>query len=214
MLDTDEGVWLIDCGLACAAGGDPATFYGPLGRRARFERAEALPERLAESGVDLDSVAGVLLTHLHYDHAGALVDLPPGVPVWVHQNELDAARVARSRQGYHAATLDAPVAWRPFHAGQTPIDGVALIETPGHTRGHCSALVQLGAARYLVSGDAAPTIRNLEERIAPGLQVDAAAALASLDVIIAEWRAGAVVLPSHDPDFWRAEPVMRFSASS
>ncbi|GIW09286.1 MAG: hypothetical protein KatS3mg061_0343 [Dehalococcoidia bacterium] len=206
ILESDEGIWLIDCGLATAAAGDPSRVYGPVGQRARLLFTETLEERLAAAGLDRSLVAGVLLTHLHYDHAGALVDLPAGVPAWVHAAELAAAQAAGARLGYHPSILTAAVAWRSFVGDQQPLAGVALIETPGHSRGHVSVLITLGEQRYLVTGDAAPTVRNLSDRLLPGLHVDRTAAAASLDRLIALWRSGASPLPSHDPAFWAAQP--------
>jgi N-acyl homoserine lactone hydrolase len=142
------------------------------------------------------------------------VDLPAGRPVWVHADELAAAEAAGARFGYHPAVLAAPVAWRTFRGDVSPFAGVRLLETPGHSRGHVSVLVEMDEARLLVTGDAAPTVRSLAERVLPGLHVDAVAAAASLDRLIGLWRAGAVPLPSHDPAFWEERRLLRFERSS
>jgi N-acyl homoserine lactone hydrolase len=214
MLATDDGLWLIDCGLATAAAPQPARFYGPVGARARLDPSETLDELLAEAGVDRAELAGVVLTHLHYDHAGALVDLPRGTPVWVHADEFQAAHQAGARLGYHPSVLAAPVAWRLFRGEESPSAGVHLIETPGHTPGHISALVAVGDRRLLVTGDAAPTRRNLREGLPPGLAVDRPAAARSLQRLVGAWQTGAIPLPSHDPAFWseQSERFVRFEA--
>lgn len=157
-------------------------------------------------------IAGVILTHLHFDHAGALVDLPSATTVWVHATELAAAKEAGERSGYHPSLLAAPVAWQLYRGDTTPLDGVLLIETPGHTLGHVSVIVQVGTTQLLLTGDAAPTGRSLRERLLPGLHVDTAAAARSLERLIQVWREGAIPLPSHDPQFWADQPadIVRF----
>lgn len=214
LLATDDGLWLIDCGLATAAAPVPARFYGPVGGRASLDPRETLSELLAEAGFDRTDVVAVMLTHLHYDHAGALVDLPPATPVWVHADEFAAAQTAGAHFGYHPSILAAPVAWCLFRGDESPCAGVQVIETPGHTRGHVSAIVEVGEHRLLLTGDAAPTRRNLREGLPPGLAVDRPAAARSLERLVQIWRAGAIPLPSHDPAFWseQSERVVRFEA--
>lgn len=68
MLDTEEGLLLVDPG--------PATTL------------EALQTVLNEAGYGWDDVAGLLLTHIHLDHAGAagsIVEQAPHAQVYVHR---------------------------------------------------------------------------------------------------------------------------------
>lgn len=205
MVDTDRGVYLVDCGLATAAADNPAAYYGSLGRRVTFGPSQTLPERLAAAGVDLQDVSGVVLTHLHYDHAGALVDLPAGLPVYVHAEELATAQAMVNRRGYHPSVLEAQVNFQTYRGACEPVEGIMAMETPGHTHGHVSVIIQAGTARYLATGDAAPTVRNLEERLRPGLYMNLGAAGDSLDKLIGVWQAGAWPIPSHDPRYWQHE---------
>ncbi|MEP7117707.1 MAG: MBL fold metallo-hydrolase, partial [Acidobacteriota bacterium] len=48
----------------------------------------ALEAGLSEHGFDLGDVRAVLLTHIHFDHAGAsgtLAHAYPGLPIYVHE---------------------------------------------------------------------------------------------------------------------------------
>jgi glyoxylase-like metal-dependent hydrolase (beta-lactamase superfamily II) len=85
---------------------------------------------------------------------------------------------------------------------------VRLISTPGHTRGHMSVLLrtaQLG--EVLVVGDAAYTVRSIDEQLVPLLMGGGEDAyrrsLAELNDFADEHQ-GAIVVPSHDPTAWRA----------
>ncbi|MCS7002287.1 MAG: MBL fold metallo-hydrolase, partial [Dehalococcoidia bacterium] len=84
LLDTTDGPWLIDCGLATGAVSDPTGWYGMAGARVRLTPRQTLAACLAEAGVDPGDVAGVALTHLHFDHCGGLADLAADTPVYVH----------------------------------------------------------------------------------------------------------------------------------
>lgn len=212
MLDTDDGIWLIDSGFADEAATDPVRRYGAAGERVRLAPSETMENRLAEAGVEDGPVSGVLLTHLHYDHAGGLCHLPNGTPAYTTDVEIAAAKRYAGRRGYSAEDLKAPVQWRLFEGTQTPVDGVTLVPSPGHSAGHVSFLIDCGSTRYLYTGDAAPTVRSITERILPGLYVDNAASIESLDRLITASE-GTIILPSHDPSFWGDEDLHRYVAT-
>ena len=212
MLDTDDGIWLIDAGFADEAATDPVGRYGVAGERVRLDPNETMANRLAEAGIDDGPLTGVLLTHLHYDHAGGLSHLPSGTVAYTSEIEMAAAKNYAGRRGYDAQDLQAPVEWRLYDGSHTAVDGVTLSPSPGHSVGHVSFLIECGSTRYLYTGDAAPTVRSIEERIGPGLFVDSAASLESLDRLITASQ-GAVILPSHDPSFWGDEHLHRYVAT-
>ena len=59
--------------------------------------------------------------------------------------------------------------------------GLHLIETPGHTAGHYSLLVELAGRRpMLFTADAAYTRKGLEQEIIPSFHLDPAKAVASM----------------------------------
>ena len=86
--------------------------------------------------------------------------------------------------------------------------GVRAIETPGHTAGHMSMLIELPrGAPILLCGDAADLTENLEDEVAPGLcyrddETDALASIRRLKQLARE--AGAELWPNHDLSFFRA----------
>jgi N-acyl homoserine lactone hydrolase len=89
----------------------------------------------------------------------------------------------------------------------SPCPGVRVIETFGHTRGHVSVFVELGAGPPIVlAGDAADLAENIEEEIAPGLcyEDDPEPALASIRKLEELARSERAWLwPNHDIDFFR-----------
>ena len=105
---------------------------------------------LARSGV---TCAGILLTHSHYDHIGALADLAEGTgaPVWLPEGELDVFR--RPNDFFPG------VQTRAFEGDATLLGGGETVEAAGisfqvlHVPGHSPGHVSYYAEGCLFSGD-------------------------------------------------------------
>src|SRR5690348_9010200 len=86
LIETDNERILVDAGLHPGAVADPLAWY---------ERPEAggfeleLEHSIAEQ-VDLATVTRLVLTHLHFDHAGGLALIPESVPIVVQRREWQA----------------------------------------------------------------------------------------------------------------------------
>jgi glyoxylase-like metal-dependent hydrolase (beta-lactamase superfamily II) len=137
VLLTDRGIWLVDPG--------PATGLDGLRRG------------LAAVGFELGDVRGVLLTHIHLDHAGGtgtLLRERPDIPVYVHEvgapHMIDPSRLLQSAGRLYAGDLSrlwgevAPVPAgnvRVLKGGEhLDLDGriVDVAYTPGHASHHVS----------------------------------------------------------------------------
>lgn len=218
LIETKNGRILYDVGCDHRKVDDPAL-------RARFyetpdfafgpptvSEEQRLPNRLAQLGLKTTDIDCVICGHLHFDHAGGLHAFAH-CDVHVHEKELAAARLPADSAYFGSDFL-------PEHGGHAPhwklqsreytlVDGVNAVETPGHTAGHLSLLVELPqGAPILVCGDAADLAENLRDEIAPGLchEDDPAAALASIRKLKAlALHDGAELWPNHDMTFFRAK---------
>jgi N-acyl homoserine lactone hydrolase len=167
---------------------------------AHFGRRNMLVDELQNRGISLADVGRVILTHAHWDHSQN-TDLFPNAEIMIHSRELEYTRNPRpgdyATARYFAETLKGQKI-REI-TGETELEpGVTLIETPGHTRGHISVLVETAGGLVCIGGDAvsdAGTVR----RGAPALIFwSEDEARASAQKVLA---ATNVVYPGHDRPF-------------
>lgn len=212
LIETTQGRILYDVGCDYRKVTDPALrrqFYdtpefafGPP----TVTPEQRLPARLAALGLAPADIDCVICGHLHFDHAGGLYEFAHA-EVHVHEKELAAARQPAD-SAYFRSDFDAHTRWCVQCGEYDLCDGVRAIETPGHTAGHLSLLVELPrGAPVLLCGDAADLVENLRDEVAPGLchDDDPRPALASIRKLKKlAIHTGADLWPNHDLAFFRA----------
>ncbi len=111
--------------------------------------------------VDVGEIADVINTHLHFDHCGGN-PLFGGKPIHVQAIELADAR---SDDEYTIPEwVDFPGATYDELDGDTELlEGVRVITTPGHTRGHQSVVVETRRGLVVVGGDVSYGYADLNE---------------------------------------------------
>jgi glyoxylase-like metal-dependent hydrolase (beta-lactamase superfamily II) len=147
---------------------------------------------LDEIGVEPDSIDVVVLTHLHFDHAGGCTRrTPSGVePVFrrarhvVQRAELDAALRPheRNRASYIDENLEPLLAAKLIDAIDGEVEvvpGVRVLPTPGHSRGHQSVLIESEGEKALFLGDVVPTSVHVRLPWVMAFDLDVEATLAT-----------------------------------
>lgn len=164
---------------------------------------------LREAGFALDDIDAVVMSHLHPDHAGGLVDFGgTAVPVYVHEAELKhayySATTGDGDDAYLADDFDHDLNWAPVaRRRSTPFRDLELLHLPGHTPGLLGLRLDLGADTYLFTGDQAYLRANYERDIplGPTLLWDRPAWRESQQWLQElERRLDAMVFCGHDPD--------------
>jgi len=215
------GPVLVDTGLHPSVAVDPRESFGPLaGRlnRLRFEPGQAVAAQLRARSVDPADVGVVVMTHLHTDHASGVSEFPDATFV-LDRREWDSAARGGTLRGYRPAQFDYGFDWRTLDYESPDIDSFAsfgasidlfgdgsvrLVATPGHSAGHQSVILRLRGREALLTGDAAYTLRAIEEGVTPLLMDDEHRWRRSLGEVRRFVRAspGLVVIPGHDLDAW------------
>ena len=153
VLRTGDAVALVDAG-------SPPDFAPTTGN---FAAA------LAAAGVAPGDVTHLVMTHLHSDHVGGLIDgegrrvfenaeLVSGRGDWDHftSDAYEATLKGRALAGFQVARRSIePYAdrRREIDGGGEALPGISLIPLPGHTPGHSGVMVSDGDAQLLIWGD-------------------------------------------------------------
>ena len=143
-----------------------------LFERSTDGRVRTVEHALKEIDVDPSSITHVILTHLHFDHAGGLTRLSangalelvfPNANVHVQRQEwVDAlANKSTMSRTYLPANLE-PLRGRVvLHDGDAePVTGIRVRAAPGHTWGHHMVLWNDGKGPVCFPGDTMPTIHH------------------------------------------------------
>ena len=208
LIETADERILVDSGLHPGAVADAARHYGAPDALGLFRLELEAP--IAEQ-VDLDTVTKVVVTHLHFDHAGGLSLLPSSIPVYVQRREWDAGTDLTAI----TKNFFLPRDYESVEAQVTLVDGdhdllgdgsVMLLSTPGHTPGHQS--VQLGED-LVIGGDVIHYASGLDDPRFPIIGDDLDAQAASAGRLRELRDAGAAVTPGHDPDVISPGVVLR-----
>lgn len=137
----------------------------------RSQPYDALTEQLALCGVAPEEIDWLVMSHLHYDHAGK-IDLFRNAKVVVQKRELMDAlyetHVTDPDGIYHREDLEHISNWHPVEGEQELLPGIRLICLPGHTAGLQGVVVSLPeSGNWIITSDACYTVENYGPPLRP-----------------------------------------------
>jgi glyoxylase-like metal-dependent hydrolase (beta-lactamase superfamily II) len=205
----------------------PLNYYVWLARNARhtvvidtgFDQAAAdqrqrtmlkpVAEGLAALGVTPQAVDDVIITHMHYDHAGN-GDLFAGARYHLQDAEMSYATGrcmcdAHQRVAYEAsdvkAMIDRVYTDRVcFHEGDvSPLPGISLHKIGGHSRGLQCVTVKTQRGPVVLASDASHHYAHLRERRIFPIVDDHDSVLAGYDRLQQLAPSSQHIIPGHDP---------------
>lgn len=171
LVETDNGLVLVDSGYGLADCEEPARRTGPTRRLFRpfFAPDETAVRQVERLGFRREDVRHIVVTHFDIDHIGGISDFPHAeihctaaeVLGAMHPPTRGESFRFRSAQWEHGPKIvehtPAGEKWRGFAAAKelTEISpGIVLMSLPGHTRGHACVAVDAGHRWLLHCGDA------------------------------------------------------------
>jgi N-acyl homoserine lactone hydrolase len=220
LIEHPEGLIVVDTGETAAVS-DPGYFprwhpYFKLGVREWVNPEDEVGPKLRALGFSPDDVRWVVMTHLHTDHAGGLGHFPRS-EILVSRPELENASGFLGKvRGFLPHRWPSWFSPRPFEPSDeslgpfprslrlTDVGDVGIVATPGHTKGHCSVILEEGPRSIFFAGDASYTQELMLEGAIDGVAPDPRAARETLERIRELTRQRPVVyLPSHDQEAGR-----------
>jgi glyoxylase-like metal-dependent hydrolase (beta-lactamase superfamily II) len=194
----DEHTFVVDTG-----------FDAEVARSRGREIIRPVGDGLAALGVETGAVADVIVTHMHYDHAGNH-HLFPRARYHLQDAEMDYCTGRcmchpALRHAYDAEDVtqmvrkvfDGRVA---FHAGEAEIaPGLSLHHIGGHTRGLQAVRVWTRRGWLVLASDAAHFYANMDEARPFPIVHDVAAMLEGHRTLKSLASADDLVIPGHDP---------------
>jgi glyoxylase-like metal-dependent hydrolase (beta-lactamase superfamily II) len=205
LIEMEDERILVDTGLHPDAVTDPDGRYGEGNTLTYFglEQDAGLAEQ-----IDLATITRVVLTHLHFDHAGGLALIPKSVPVVLQRAEWEAGqdRTGIERNFFQPRDYaDAPANLVLLEGDHDLLgDGsIELLSTPGHTVGHQS--VRIGD--LVLGADVALFASGLDDHRFPAFGYSQEEAVGSAERLRQLRDAGLTIQPGHDPDVLQPGPL-------
>lgn len=178
LIRDEKNIILCDAGIGTKHRNQACDFPAPRGK------AKAVKEQLELLDIRTDDVSHILMTHLHYDHAGGLTcqdkdenlnKTYPNAQIFIQEEEWQAAQQAvyKGSRGYRSEN------WGVYQnspnlqlidGDEEVLPGVSLVKTNGHTRGHQIIKINSGNGQIAgVFGDVIPTpshfTKNLKMKV-------------------------------------------------
>lgn len=216
LIDHQDGKFLYDTGF------DKAHIDALMPGNARQTSAQTLIGQLDLIGLRPEDITHVMNSHYHIDHVGGNKFCSKATTV-CHACELEAAAKPDKFEelGYSDLTFAPSLRdagnisdyandiytprFEVITGDQEIAKGITLLETPGHTPGHYSLMVNLRGRRpMLFTGDACYERRNMEDDRISNAHVDVRQSFKSLDRLRDLSREHeAEIFYSHDASAWR-----------
>lgn len=162
-------------------------------------RKQTVEAQLALLGLMPGDIDAVLLSHLHYDHAGGLF-LFAGKDFYVSRREYALATGENPPAAYVPTDYAVPGRWHLLDGDGEIFPGVEAVMLPGHTPGMMGLLLRLSGRNILLPQDAVYAADNyFPACMLPGLLGDESAYRASLAKLRGlQQETGAELIFGHD----------------
>lgn len=135
-----------------------------------YEERHHLDNALEAAGYGIDDIRGVILGHLHLDHAGGLEKfVGKDIPIWAHEKEIKqhyyAVATKEDIGPYLPGDLHWELNWQPIHRDETELfDDLTLRHMPGHTPGLMTMQVETQNSGHFMFTSDLYHVRDLFEQ--------------------------------------------------
>jgi N-acyl homoserine lactone hydrolase len=207
LIDTDDGAVLVETGVNPDGRKDPIAAAGEraCATKLMLREEDDIRARLKEVGLAPGEVRHVILSHMHWDHAGGCKFFSQATFVVQRAEYRFALYPDRAFSKPYVRHLFEGMSKLDLREGDGEVvPGVWVVSSPGHTPGHQSVLASLPeSGKILLACDVINTWSNIDLETPGGLTWNAAVALESIRRLVQlAKRENATLVPGHDPSCW------------
>ena len=188
-------------------------------RRRKRDYLRSPGDGLKSLGIDPDKIEAVIVTHMHYDHAGNL-DLLPNATFHIQDREMQfcTGRCMCHHTMSHSFEVEDVVGMVrrvfdgrvTFHDGDAEIaPGLSVHSIGGHTMGLQCVRVMTRRGWLVLASDAAHLYTHLEQGRAFPVVYNVADMLEGHKILRRLAASPAHIIPGHDPEVMRRYPAAR-----
>jgi len=175
-------------------------------------------EAIARLGLKPEDVTDVIITHMHWDHAGGM-DLFPKARIWIQQDEYAYYTGEAWQPGGSHGGIDGEDVMELVKANtegrvrlvkgddQEAIDGIRFYTGGRHTYASQFVGVSSKAGTVIIASDNCYLYENLDKRVAIAQTLDAASNLRAQDRMKQLASNPRFVVPGHDPAVFTRFPA-------
>ena len=210
-----QGDVIYEGGMQLEVAMDPHGYLGAIADVATLEMTpqQHVRAQVESLDVDPDAIRRVIVSHLHFDHTGAIGHFP-NAEYFVHRREWQYAHAPDwfAAAVYIRHDFDRPARWTFLDLDEIQAehdlygDGtITIVYTPGHSHGHMSVAVRLEREPLILAGDAIDAQAHYDGEVLPGFFVDASAVVRSVARLKSHQQrlGGAKVIYGHDLEQWQ-----------
>ena len=175
-------------------------------------------EAIAKLGLKPEDITDVIVTHMHWDHAGG-IDLFPKARIWIQQDEYTYYTGEAWQQGGSHGGIDAEDVLALVKANtegrvrlvkgddQESIDGIRFYTGGRHTYASQYIAVNAKAGTIVIASDNCYLYENLDKRAPIAQTLDAASNLRAQDRMKQLASSPRFIVPGHDPAVFTRFPA-------
>jgi glyoxylase-like metal-dependent hydrolase (beta-lactamase superfamily II) len=210
LIEHERGLVLWDTGLVPEAATDPTGVYPDFAALLEYKPEQTVLAQLDSLGYGPKDIDYVLMSHLHFDHTGALPHFAHA-KIYVGRGEIEYARQPQwtNAHAFRVEDIDAipRKQWLEVEGDHDVFgDGsLQLLWMPGHSVGGMALRVQLPTQSIILAGDSAHVELQLETMMPLEVDADNNAAIRTLYRLrlLREWSNTKLWIP-HEINHWNA----------
>ena len=164
-------------------------------------------EALRAAGIDPESIQDIVISHMHYDHAGT-VDAFPNARLHLQEQELDFVTSKKNlptRRAFEVADVNEVIGAmyaervKLYNGSAQPWPGLSIHLVGGHTAGSQIVRVHTKRGWVVLAADASHFYENMERGIPFHGTYDVEQGIAGFDTMRSLADSNEHVVPGHDP---------------